>query len=332
MKTKNAFLIILGVGIIGFIYFFYVGTAGFITPTNLTVSLKWVPQAQFAGMYVAKDEGFYEDRNLTVFFDEFEPSKSIFDKVISGESDFGLVNGTEYILRYGEDPSIQAIAAFYQYSPYVVAGLKGTNITSPAELRGKTIGLKGATNEARSVFAVLLGSANIGDDEVTFVSLPFGPSERDDLVEDKADVVGFYRTRLYQFEKDAVSYNAIYPERYGAAPYNDVLIARKDFLEANPKIARNFIKATVKGWKHAFNNKGDAIATTLRYVEDDEYRDIEYEQYILDVTEDLMRPDASTVIGIMDEKRWQESYDSLKNRIDFTPFTVTDAFTNEFVK
>lgn len=42
------------------------GSADALAADAVTLQLKWVTQAQFAGYYVAKDKGFYKDAGLDV--------------------------------------------------------------------------------------------------------------------------------------------------------------------------------------------------------------------------------------------------------------------------
>ena len=42
------------------------GLASAHAADKVTLQLKWVTQAQFAGYFVAKDKGFYKDANLDV--------------------------------------------------------------------------------------------------------------------------------------------------------------------------------------------------------------------------------------------------------------------------
>lgn len=329
------FFILVVVIVGGLLWYVY---AIFFSPpkelTKVVFGPKWVNQAQFAGVFVAKDLGYYEKEGIDVTIEEFESGDSVMEDLRIGKIDLGLMSANEFLLNYSQGEDIQALAAFYQVSPYVVASLKSQAVSSPAELKGKRLGIKGGNGaEATVVYHLLLNSANISDDEVSFITLPLGASEKDDLVAERTDVIGFYRTRLYQFDKEGVSYQLLYPEKHGAALYNDVLVARTSFIENNPEAVEAFIKATIDGWKFAFDNQDETIAITLRYVTEDAYKDIDYERYILREAEKMMLPKGNIAdLGMMDYERWNRFYVTLlekgflNNEVD-----ITQAFTTEFL-
>lgn len=303
--------------------------------TTITFSPKWVNQAQFAGIFVAKELGYYNDEGIDLIIEEFEAGDSVLSDLKSGESQLGLMSANELLLNYSRGEDIKALAAFYQVSPYIVASLNTQNINSPVDLRGKTLGIKGGSGaEAQIVYDLLLASAGISTSDVNFKSIPLGDSEADDLLNERTDVIGFYRTRLYQFNKDGLPYSVIYPEQYGAALYNDVLVAKNDFIERNEDIIESFIKATKKGWNYAFKNKEEAVAITLRYAREGIYKDIDYERYILSQSEELMSPDGNhKKIGEMKDEDWKRFYDTLTTRNFLeSEFNYKDAFTNKFLK
>jgi len=305
-----------------------------ITNEDVTISLKWVNQAQFAGIFVAKDLDFYKKTGLTVSIDEFKSGDSVMDDLKSGSSQFGLMSANEFLGYYADGEKIKAIAAFYQVSPYMVASLKNNPTTSPVELKGKRLGIKGGNGaEANAVYDLLLTSGGLDADDAEFIVLPLDSSEKEDLLEERVDVIGFYRTRLYQFDKDGLQYQALYPEQYGAALYNDVLVVTDDYLEEHEDAIANFVHATIDGWNYAYKNKEEAIAITLRYVTEDIYKDIDYERYILSQSESLMKPLGERgEVGMMKLKDWQRFHDTLYARKAFTkPFDVADSFTNRFL-
>ena len=327
----GSLIVIIVAGV--FVYFWQ---AHFVIPANVTevtFSPKWVNQAQFAGIFVAKEKGFYRRVGLEVNIDEFESGDSVLEDITSGSSEFALLNANQFLKAVSEGEDLVAVAAFYQVSPYILASLKSDKVTTPSQFGGKALGVKGTNNqEAYTIYRLTLASAGVNENDVRFVDLPFGPSERDDLLEGRADVIGFYRTRLYQFDKDGLLYNLIYPEQYGAALYNDVLVVRREYLDENPKQVRNFLKATVQGWQYAFANQEEAIILTLGYVTEDSYKDIEYEKFILSASQELMLPTRNTKIGEMDLSRWQRFYDNLVDRgLLERSFEIGDVVTTDYL-
>lgn len=301
---------------------------------DITISPKWLNQAQFAGMFVAQEKGFYKKYGLNVNFKEFSFGSSPIEDLASGSSNLALMGANDFLVRYDTDNSIQAIAALYQISPFMMVSLRDKNITTPRAFRGKVIGMKGGPGaEGDLVVTMLLRAAGLSEDSVTKKDIGFEGSEKDDLLNGSADVVALYRTdQIYPFEKEGIHYNAIYPERYGSNMYNDVLVAKKDLIFTHPEIMRAFIRGTRDGWKYAFENIDEALAITLKYVTNDWYKDIDYERYIIEKSKPLIMPNGYEKIGAMDYERWERLYEALQIKdLIKSKYDVTDAVNTQFV-
>ncbi|MEA2072524.1 MAG: ABC transporter substrate-binding protein [Campylobacterota bacterium] len=61
---------------------------------EVTLQLKWFHSFQFAGYYMAKEKGFYEEEGLDVELLERDPSKNNIEQVLSGEAEYGVADST----------------------------------------------------------------------------------------------------------------------------------------------------------------------------------------------------------------------------------------------
>jgi ABC-type nitrate/sulfonate/bicarbonate transport system substrate-binding protein len=300
---------------------------------EVTISPKWVNQAQFAGIYTAIEKGFYKRYGLTVRVKEFGGGSSPLQDIKSGASQFGLMSANEVLSAFEAGDPVKAVATYYQVSPYIIGSLAQKGIRTPSQFRGKVLGIKGGPEaEGASVYQLLLSSASLSPEDVTIKYLPFDGPERDDLLNEKVDVIGFYRTdQLYDFNLENLSYNLIYPEQYGASICNDVLVATPAFLSAHPDATRAFIRATREGWEYAFAHPEEAIDYTLKYVTQESYKKREHERFILQASRPLMQPSSEQKIGIIDTEHWSHSYDVLK-QLHFLKkqFDVRDVYTMEY--
>jgi NitT/TauT family transport system substrate-binding protein len=89
-------------------------------PDQVTVQLKWVHQAQFAGFYVAQEKGYYADQNLKVNLIPFSFEEPTMEAVVTGKADFGIKSASEIIQAKAEGLPVQAFAVIYQDSPFVI--------------------------------------------------------------------------------------------------------------------------------------------------------------------------------------------------------------------
>lgn len=86
---------------------------------TIAIQLKWKHQFQFAGYYIAKEKGFYEDLNLQVIIKEGEDICNPVDSVLSGSAQMGI-GGTELLIQYNQGKPITVLLSIYQHSPLVL--------------------------------------------------------------------------------------------------------------------------------------------------------------------------------------------------------------------
>ena len=181
---------------------------------DVNLSLKWLHQTQFAGMYMAQDKGWYRKKGLNVHFKEFSFEKKPIADLQDGTADIAMASVSEFLDYYSKDPEIIAIAAIYQVSPFAVVSLEGHGLTSPRDLAGKVLGVKGGPGaEAEITYEILLESAGLSVDDVSIKYLNFDTNEREDLLSEEIDAIGLYRTRVDQHEFGVVLLRGRLPAR-----------------------------------------------------------------------------------------------------------------------
>lgn len=331
-KKKNLLLfcflviIILGIGILLIWRAVY-------PVKKVVVGPKWVNQAQFAGLFTAKEKGYYRKYGLDVSFREFGSGTDLIEDLVSGKTDFTITSAEEYLLARDKGKQVMAVAAFYQVSPYALVAASDSGIKSPADFKGKTLGSKSGKIEEDLVYNILLGTVGLTNKDITLEVVGFDKREVDNIKEKRVDVIDVYRTdQLFYFDKENVSYNIIYPEQYGAGLFNDILVTRSSLISENPKLVKSFVKASIDGWNEALNNQKKAVEYTLKYVTSESYKDPQYESYILAESKPLIKPSSNSRVGLMTYSMWNQIYGQMRNGgFIKNNFLINDLFTNEFL-
>ena len=109
---------------------------------QVTVQLKWIHQAQFAGIYAADQKGFYAEENIDVTIKPGGPGVTLdmmIADLISGESTFAIRGADEVLKARAEGKPTVAVAVIYQRNPWVYMSLKASGIKGPRDLVGKRI-------------------------------------------------------------------------------------------------------------------------------------------------------------------------------------------------
>jgi len=90
---------------------------------KVTLQLSWFDQFQFAGYYMAKEKGFYEELGLDVEIKPFQFGLDIPKDVSDGKIDFAVGRET-LILERAKDRNIVALYALFQATPLILMSTK----------------------------------------------------------------------------------------------------------------------------------------------------------------------------------------------------------------
>jgi len=232
-------------------------------PDQVTVQLKWVHQAQFAGFYAADKKGFYAEEGIDVTLNaggvHLPPDTNI-ASLVAGEADFAIVGGDQLLAARFRGQPVVAIAVLFQRNPYAYASLKGSGIERPQDLVGKKVM---AAPDAEIQHQALLRKLGIAPDAIERI-----PYQRDvtPLVTGQIDAHLVYRTGLgLAFDETGYELNWMWLEDYGIRFYADTIVASETLVQQNPDLVERFLRATIKGWRYAIENQAEAVDLTLQY-------------------------------------------------------------------
>ena len=241
--------------------------------TSIKLQLQWLPQSQFAGYYVALDQGYFEEEGFDTV--DIIPSGGDIvpqDALAAGDVDFAIA-WVPKVLGTLEATGVQLtdIAQVFQKSGTLQVSYKGDGITSPADFEGKRIGSWGFGNEWE-IFAAM-AAEGLDASTVSITTQDFSMNALLDHDVDAAqamtynewaqilEVVNPDTGELYQpSDFDVVSY-----EDTAGAMLQDAIWADTARLDSDPAYADaavRFLKAITKGWIYARDNPEEAAAIT----------------------------------------------------------------------
>src|SRR4029078_4196010 len=146
---------VLSIGLLALVTLAACGVPGTAAAKDkVTFQLKWVAQGQFAGYYAAKDKGYYDAENLDVTLRPGGPDIVPEQVVAGGQAQFGLDWLPSLLSNREQGQPLVNIAQVFQYSGMREISWKETNINTPADLRGKQVGVWLGGNEFE-LFATL---------------------------------------------------------------------------------------------------------------------------------------------------------------------------------
>jgi NitT/TauT family transport system substrate-binding protein len=235
---------------------------------KVVLQLKWVTQAQFAGYYVAKDKGFYEAEGLDVEIKPGGPDIAPPQVIAGGGADVVVDWMPSALATREKGVALVNIAQPFKSSGMMLTCLKESGVATPADFKGKTLGVWFFGNEYPflSWMSHLGLKTDGGPDGVTVLKQGFNV---DPLIQKQAACISTMTYNEYWQVIDA----GIKPEdlvvfKYqdqGVATLEDGLYALEDKLKdpAFKEKMVKFVRASMKGWKYAEANPDEAAGIVL---------------------------------------------------------------------
>ena len=235
---------------------------------KVTLQLKWVTQAQFAGYYVALDKGFYKDAGLDVTIKAGGPDIAPAQVIAGGGADVVLDWMPSALASREKGLSLVNIAQPFKSSGMMLTCRKDTGIKAPEDFRGKTLGVWFYGNEYPFLsWMSSLGIPTDGSDNgVTVLKQGFNV---DPILQGQADCVSTMTYNEYWQIIDAgLSADDLVVFKYedqGVATLEDGMYVLEDNLADAAfadKMVR-FVAASMRGWKYAEDNSDEAAEIVL---------------------------------------------------------------------
>jgi len=235
---------------------------------DVSLQLKWVTQAQFAGYYVALDKGFYSDEDLNVTIKPGGPDIAPAQVIAGGGADVVLDWMPSALASREKGLDLVNIAQPFKTSGMMLTCRKDAGVSSPADFAGKTLGVWFFGNEYPFLsWMSKLGLATDGSDGgVTVLKQGFNV---DPILQGQAACVSTMTYNEYWQIIDA----GLSPDDLVVFKYEDQGVATLEdgmyVLGENLKDAAfkdkmvRFVRASMKGWKYAEANPDEAADIVL---------------------------------------------------------------------
>jgi len=298
---------------------------------TVTLQFQWKHQFQFAGYYMAKEKGFYDDVNLNVKFLEYSNNENVLNNVLTQKINYAT-GRSSLINKRSHGKKIVLLNALLQSSPLAFVSHKQNNIETLGDFKTKRLTV--TQNEIDTTLYPMLLSQNMNKEDFNIYQ---STNKIDDFINKKTDVISLYTSNQeYTLIQKGIKYNIFHPRDYGFDFYDDILYtSEKETIEHKQRTI-DFNQSSLKGWKYAFENIEETVDVILKnYNTQNKTRDaLLYEAKVL---KQLAYKDTDS-LGIINKNKIQRSYEAYhimgltKSKINLDNFifnsTATKANTN----
>jgi NitT/TauT family transport system substrate-binding protein len=232
--------------------------------TKVTLQLQWVTQAQFAGYYAAKAQGYYKKEGLDVTIKEAGTDTVPIKSVADGDADYAISWVPKVLGSIEQGINVTDVAQIYERSGTTQISMKDKDITTAADLKGKKVGSWGYGNQWE-LFAGMQKAGINTDTGISLVQQAFDMKGflAGDIDAAQAMTYNEYAQVLETINPDtgklytADDLNVINWNDEGTAMLQDAIWADTERLSSDSDYADTtvkFIKASIEGWVYARDN------------------------------------------------------------------------------
>ena len=239
---------------------------------KVTLQLKWVTQAQFAGYYAAKAKGYYDEEGLDVNIKVGGPSITPEQVVLGKQAQFGIDWLPSLLAARDQGQDLVNIAQVFGKSGMTELTWKDSGITTIPQMRGKKVGVWCCGNE-NELYAALNKNGMNPKSDVTIVNQPFDMNLFLNKQVDAAAAMTYNELaqvlettnpktgKLYQ----PSDINVIKMDDAGTGMLEDGIFVRGDWIKEkdNEAVAKRFLAASFKGWIYCRDHVNECTQIVL---------------------------------------------------------------------
>lgn len=249
------------------------GAAGLAVPALLprgaraqspvSLQLSWLHSVQFAGSYLALENGWWRDAGLEVTLLQGGPNAPVEPPVVSGTALVGISAADYTAAAVAEGAPFRIIGVAMQKNPFAIASLPKNPVNAPADLSGKKIGMALANTPVLQALCTLNG---VDIDSIEIVPTQYSAQP---LIGGEVDCLLCWETDLpVAMTIQGIENQTMLMADHGYALHSQTYIATDDSLKNRRAELVSLMKGEVRGWE-AYRADTDAAAElTMRLFPD----------------------------------------------------------------
>jgi NitT/TauT family transport system substrate-binding protein len=285
----------------------------------------YIPNVQYAPFYIAVDKGYFAAEGIEIEFDYKFETNGV-KLVGAGELPFAVVSGEQVVLARSKQVPVKYVMQWFRKFPIAVIASAKANIKTPADLKGKTVGLPGFFGATYVGWRAFLNANGLSESDVQQEQIGF--TQVAALTEGKKDVVVGYINN----EPIVLAQNGIQTQVFAVSDQAEMvangLLTSDKLIQENPALIRGMVRALLKGIADTISNPSEAIQITTKYVEGLKADD-PIQQKVLAATIEVMK---SERYGESKPSAWETTQNTLLAMGQINEKTDVNSFyTNEFL-
>jgi NitT/TauT family transport system substrate-binding protein len=251
------------------------------TPVDMSFFLTFIPNIQFAPVYVAMEKGYFAEQgiNLTLEYGDEPDGVTL---IAAGERQFGVISGEQVIQARANGLPVVYVYEWFQKYPIGVVSSADSGIASGADLIGRKVGIPGRFGASYSGLIALLGASNLVETDIQLEEIGFNAADVFCIGGVEASVV-YINNEPLQIEQRAEANNCGDVSAVSVINVSDAVdmvsngvVTNEQTIADNPDLVSAVVSAFDRGLRDTIDNPASAYLFSARQVEglplSDEFR------------------------------------------------------------
>src|SRR5450759_93372 len=230
---------------------------------HVRLPVGYIPNIQFAPLYVAIDKGYFKQAGLDVTLDY---STEIDNVTLVGTNNlqFAIASGDQILPARAQGIPVVYVMAWYQGYPVGIASKTAQGIKAPKDLAGKKIGIPILSGASYIGFRALLNAGGLTEKDVSLETVGFNQVET--LTTDREQAIVIYVTNEpIVLQSQGTTVNVLRVSDYIKMVSNG-LITNETTIKDNPDLVKHMVQAILHGLQDTINNPDEAYQISKNYI------------------------------------------------------------------
>jgi len=222
---------------------------------------QWLPQAQFAGYYMAHEKGLYRKAGIDLLIMRGGPQYPSSEMLSQNKVNFATLFLSSALQLQDRGVHLVNIAQIVQRSGYILVTRKAAGINSPGDLNGKKVGLWSDFRLQPEAFFRKYG--------LKVRTVPQGASLALFLQGGVTAASAMWYNEYHTLINSGLNQDELqtfFFHQHGLNFPEDGLYCRWETFQRDPDLCRRFALASVEGWRYAFANPEETLDVVMRYI------------------------------------------------------------------
>lgn len=242
---------------------------------KITVAGWSKPISEITNLLVEPEKGFFQTQGIALHYLPGAGGGDAIRNMLSGQADVAFTDPGSFFMALDKGEKLVAIYDIYPQNVFNVVSLKSRNITRPADLKGKRIGVYSLSSGTRQNLLVMLHQAGLKESDVTIVVtglLNFAP-----LLQGQVDATAATDTGLAVGRRKGIGEVNVMQVRDHLNVSSDLFVVREDVLRQKKELLRAFLKGYRDSAAWMIAQPEEAAALAAKYAIDGTNREINLE-------------------------------------------------------